>query len=79
MRIFAATILAMAILAGAAHAQVDDKSARQKAEETRAAKERAEIEKEYNATIKRIGPPKSAGKSDPWGTIRPSGGADPKR
>jgi tyrosyl-tRNA synthetase len=79
MRIFAATILAMTILAGAAHAQVDDKSARQKVEETRAAKERAEIEKEYNATIKRIGPPKSAGKSDPWGTIRPSGGADPKR
>jgi hypothetical protein len=75
MRIIAATILAMAALAGSAHAQVDDKSARQQAEEARAAKERAEIEKEYNATIKRMGVPKSAGKSDPWGTIRPNGGA----
>jgi hypothetical protein len=74
MRIIATTILAMAVLAGSAHAQVDNKSARQKAEETRAAKERAEIEKEYNATIKRIGPPKSAGKPDPWGGIRSSGG-----
>ena len=79
MRISAATILAMAVLTGSAHAQVDDKSERQKAAETRAAKERAEIEKEYNATIKRNSPPKSAGKSDPWGTIRPSGGADPNR
>jgi tyrosyl-tRNA synthetase len=79
MRIIGATILAMAVLAGSAHAQVEDKSARQKAEETAAAKERAEIEKEYNATIKRIGAPKNAGKSDPWGGIRSSGGADGKR
>jgi len=79
MRIFAATIVAMAILTAPASAQVADKSERQKAAEARAAKERAEIEKEYNATIKRIGPPKSAGKFDPWSTIRPSGGADAKR
>jgi hypothetical protein len=79
MRIIAATILAMAVTAGSAHAQVEDKSARQKAEETAIAKERAEIEKEYNATVKRMGAPKNAGKSDPWGTIRPSGGADAKR
>lgn len=79
MRILAATIVAMAILTASASAQVADKSERQIAAEARAAKERAEIEKEYDATIKQIGPPKSAGKSDPWSTIRPSGGADAKR
>ena len=83
MRIIAATILAIAVLAGSgrdqsAHAQVDDKSARQQAEEAQVAKERAEIEKQYNATVKRMGAPKNT-KSDPWGTIRPSGGADAKR
>jgi hypothetical protein len=78
MRIVAGIILALTILAAPASAQVEDKSERQKAAEARAAKERADIEKEYNATIKRTGPTK-AGKSDPWGTIRPSGGADTKR
>jgi hypothetical protein len=79
MRTLAATILATAILTAPASAQVDDKSERQKAAEALVAKERAQIEKDYNAMIKRIGPPKNSAKPDPWGTIRPGGGADTKR
>jgi hypothetical protein len=78
MRIAAGIILALTVLAAPASAQVEDKSERQKAAEAQVVKERAEIEKQYNATIKRTGPAK-AGKSDPWGTIRPSGGTDTKR
>jgi len=78
MRFGAAAILTLAILAAPARAQVDDKSESQKAAEQRAAQDRAEIERQYNQTIKRTAPVK-AGKADPWGAVRPNPAAAGKQ
>jgi hypothetical protein len=85
MKILTATIAAMVILAGPAHAQMfggnpsstvpgnpADREVTAKTE-----KERADIEKEYDQTMKRLKTQGPAPKSDPWGRIRP--GTDAKR
>jgi hypothetical protein len=80
MKYLFATAVTMAMLAGPAHAQMnlggtekDPLVLKYEREE----KERAENEKAYNATMKRLkeqAPAKAS--SDPWKTVRPAGEAD---
>ena len=87
MKVFAATVVTLAMLVVPAGAQsqfstnqLANKSPRAKAQAARdAAKEKAEIEREYNETLKRTGPLGPAKKSDPWARIRPAEGADSMR
>jgi len=45
----------------------------------REAKERQDIDKDYDATMKRTRANAPVAKRDPWATVRPSAGADSKR
>jgi Ni/Co efflux regulator RcnB len=82
MKTLIATVVIAAMLAGPACAQTPhDNLAKTPHEQDMARdaarqheRERADIEKEYNETIKRTGPQHSSPKSDPWGAIRSSGG-----
>jgi hypothetical protein len=87
MKVFVATVVTLTMLAAPAVAQsqfstnqLSNKSPRAQAQAARDhARENAEIEREYNATLKRTGSPGPAKKSDPWARIRPQEGADTMR
>jgi hypothetical protein len=81
MRVFVVTFALATLLAGVAHAQPSknrhqDPRADMKAD-MKAARERAEIEKEYNDMMKRTRSTGPAPKTDPWSSVRSSG--DTKR
>ena len=82
MKTFVAAVVAAAILAGPAYAQMGGINAapsldtHDRDEAARTERERAAIEKEYNETMKRRGAQSPPPKSDPWSRVRP---ADTKR
>jgi len=87
MKVLVATVVTLAMLAVRADAQsqfstnqLANKSPRAQAQAARDhARENAEIEREYNATLKRTGPLGPAKKSDPWARIRPAEDAENMR
>ena len=87
MKVFVAAVVTLAMLVVSADAQsqfstnqLANKSPRVQAQAARdAAKANAEIEREYNATLKRTGPLGPVKKSDPWARIRPAEDANSMR
>jgi hypothetical protein len=83
MKAFVATVVIASFLVGPVHAQPANnssaKSPHEQAEAAKAEKERAQIEKDYNETIRQTRPQGAAPKSDPWARLRPANGADAKR
>ena len=87
MKVSTATLilcaLACALLASPAFAQAQrDKWAqdpRQEEDAKEAKKNAKEIEKEYNAVVKRTNTQTSSAASDPWANIRPSSPANAKQ
>ena len=80
MRYLLAAAVTMAMLAGPAHAQFSSGSQKTPLElqYEREDKEKAENEKAYNATMKRLkGQSAPTTNSDPWKTVRPT--TEPKR
>jgi hypothetical protein len=84
MKMFVATAVIAATLAGPAYAQMGkgnpsaEKDPRRE-QAAKAEKEQAAIEKEYNATMERTRSVGPAPKSDPWSRIRPADSAATKR
>ncbi len=80
MRTFLASAVMLAVLTGAAYAQMGGINAApsitpsNREEEAKAAQERAEVEKRYDDTMKKLRN-EPARKVDPWGNVR---AADPK-
>jgi len=77
LRALLAASVTLAVVAGAADAQPsknrheDPRAERTK--EMKAARERYEVEKEYNEMIKRTKPTGPAPKADPWSGVRSGG------
>jgi hypothetical protein len=83
MKVVVAAFVTIAVLAGPALAQPskyrkEDPRAEMK-REFKAARDRAEIEKEYNETMKRTRSTGPAPKSDPWSGVRSNSNGDAKR
>ena len=76
MRYLVATAVTMAMLTGPAHSQMSMSSPDTDPlllKYAREAREKAENEKAYNATMQRLkGQPPAAASSDPWKTVRPA-------
>ena len=84
MKIFVATVVTLAVLAAPACAQSargasNGPPARElREQDMKKMREQADIERQYNETVKRTrseGPPP---KTDPWSRVRPAGSADAK-
>lgn len=84
MKTFVATVVIATMLAGPACAQMGkggpsaDKDPRRE-QAAKDEKERAAIEKEYNATMERTRPTGPPPKSDPWARMRPADSGSTKR
>jgi hypothetical protein len=85
MKTLVASVLTAVLLTAPAYAQMGSNNNKptatpaQQEQAARAERDRAEIEKEYNATMKRLRSEAPAPKSDPWAHVRPAGGTDAKR
>ena len=86
MKSLVATVVALAILAAPAYAQSSARGSAgspnprvQMELDMKRMREQAEVEKQYNETLKRTGVAGPPPKSDPWSRVRPANSTDAKR
>ena len=81
MKTFVATAVTIAMLTGPANAQMgkSDHKDPLTLQYERQKKEQEDIEKDYNAAMKRSRSQGSAPKSDPWAGVRPADSSSTKR